>query len=360
VAAVTFSPDGKSLAVGTYGEVAIWDLTRGEPTRVLTNVLGAVHDLRYSPDGRLLAVAGGQPSAKGDLRLFQVGEWKLQAVLAGHEDTVASVAFSPDGKEIASGSFDKTVRLWDASSGKLQQTFTHHSDFVHAVAWTPDGKGLFSVSKDRSARLFDPRSGASRLTFSDRDQDALALAVSPDGKTLAVSGLEPAVTFWNTETGAKLRTGNGHRLGVYELAWSRDGSLLASAGTDGTVKLWNEAGSAVRTLPAGSLVYAVALSPDGKVVASGSFDGLVRLFDTTTGRHLATLLALPPSKGTADWLALTPQGYSNGSPGLLDQAKWSAGGEAVASEAVWKTLRNPEAVRRALRRETLSDPVLGR
>jgi hypothetical protein len=116
VAAVAFAPDGKRLAVGSYGRVAVWDLEAAKPATVLTQVLGAVNDVKFSPDGKLLAVAGGLPSARGDLRLFDTTDWKLTASLGGHLDTVSGVSFSPDGAKLASASFDKTVRLWDAKS----------------------------------------------------------------------------------------------------------------------------------------------------------------------------------------------------------------------------------------------------
>src|SRR5262249_6178301 len=139
VAAVAFSPAGKFLATGTCGRVAVWALTAGQPGKMLTNVLGGVNDLKFSPDGKTLAVAGGQPSARGDLRLFDTADWKLVASLGGHLDTVSCVSWSPDGTKLASASFDKTVRLWDVKAAMVLHTFTGHSDFVYAVAFGPDG-----------------------------------------------------------------------------------------------------------------------------------------------------------------------------------------------------------------------------
>jgi WD40 repeat protein len=357
VAAVTFSPDGKLLAAGAYGRVTVWDAATLRPVKTLTNVLGAVNDLRFSPDGTRIAVSGGQPSAKGDLRLYSVADWKLLAVLGGHEDVVNSVAWSPDGKRLASASFDKTVRVWDAATFKPVTTFADHSDFVYAVAFGPDGTWVASASKDRSVKVFDLATGKSRRTFSGAEQEVMAVAISPDGQSVVSSGGEPALVWWNAKTGEKVRSQGGHGGGVQELCFSRDGKVVASAGGDGTLRTWDAAtGKPARSMPVGSLVYACGLSPDAKVAASGSFDGLVRLWDVNTGRLLVTLLALPPKDGDADWLALTPEGYAACSPALKEQVQWRMGAQTLPPDGVWKVLGKSDIVQKSVRGETVPPP----
>lgn len=358
VAAVTFSPDGKLLAGGSYGLVTLWDLATGRPVKTLTNVLGAVNDLRFSPDGKILVVAGGQPSAKGDLRLYQVEDWKLLATLGGHDDVVSCVAFTTDGKHLASASFDKTVRIWDVASRKPVQTLTGHSDFVYSVAFDPQGKWLVSSSKDRSVKMVDWTTGKSMFTFSGMNEDVLAVAVSPDGKQVVSSGFDSGLYWWNPQTGERVRLGGGHGIAVHELCFSKDGQVVVSAGADKQVRLWNgTSGALLKSLSVGSIAYATAISPNGKLVAAGSFDGLVRLWDVASGRQLLTLLALPPDREHFDWLALTPEGYAAGSDKLTALAQWRTAGQAVAAEAVWKVLRQPEAVAKAVRGEVLPAPT---
>ncbi len=360
VVTLAFHPAEPLLAAGAYGRVTVWDLRTGESARVLTGVLGAVNDVRFSPDGKLLAVAGGQPSAKGDLRLFHVGDWTLKSALAEHHDVVAAVAFRPDGARLASASYDRTLRIWDVASGKSLRTLSSHSDFVTSVAWSPDGKWLASGSKDRSVRLVEADSGASKFTFSDRNEDVISVAFAPDGLAVVSAGLEPNLSWWNTETGERLRTVAGHRGAVHELAFSRDGKHLASAGADGTVKLWDgKSGSHTRSLTTGSLAYSVALSPDGKLVAAGGFDGLVRVFDTSKGEPRVTLLSLPPADEKTPWLAMTPAGYTSGSDDLVARGRWTIAGREMPPATIWPKLRIPDKVKKALRGEAVAVPVLG-
>lgn len=354
VTAVAFSPDNKLLATGTYGRVVVWDLATAKPVKVLTNVLGAVNDLRFSPDGKLLAVAGGQPSAKGDLRLYQVADWKLLGTFGGHEDVVFSICFSNDGKQIASASFDKTVHLWNVADFKLIRSFTDHSDFVYSVTFSPDGKYLLSASKDRTVKIVEVATGKAKLTFGGFEQDILAVAISPDGKNAVSSGFESNLFWWDPLSGKRLKSTAGHGGGTYEICFSKDGKLIVSCGADGTAKISDAASGTLKTsLAAGSAVYAVALRQDAKQVATGSYDGLVRLWDANAGRLLVTLLSLPPEGEKFEWLAVTPEGYAAGSPGLDKLGQWKMSGQAVAFDAVWKALQQPDSVAKAVRGEAV-------
>jgi|SRR5262245_12605608 len=358
VAAVAFSPDALLLAIGTYGRVTLWDTTEAKPIRAITHVLAAVNDLKFSPDGTILAVAGGQPSARGDLRLFEVKSGKLLANLGGHADVVACVAFTSDGKTLASASFDKTVRLWDVATHELKQTLTGHSDFVYSVAFSPKSDWIVTASKDRTVRLSDPKTGQSRFTFSGMEQDVLAVAVTPDGSQVVSSGYESGLFWWNPQTGEQKKRQNGHDIAVHEIAFDKNGKLVASAGGDKTVRLWNGAtGDPIRTVPAGSMVYAVALRADGQQVAAGCFDGFVRIWDTTNARLLATIAHLPAAGEETEWLAMTPEGYVAGSDAVLAKGNWRSDGKLMAGESIWPVLKQPAQVAKALHGDKIAEPM---
>jgi WD40 repeat protein len=362
VAAVVFSPDGKYLAAGSYGQVAVWDVKAGKLARLLTNVLGAVNDLKFSPDGSLLAVAGGQPSAKGDLRFYQTEGWKLVGVLRGHDDVVFSVAFRKDGKQLASASFDHNVTLWDVAEKKAIKTFHNHSDFVYAVAFDPSGNYLYSASKDKTVQMIDVATGKSKFTFSGGDQDILAVAISPDGKTLLSAGFDAGILVWNPATGEKVKTAAGHTNGTHEIVFSTKGNLYASGGADKTARVWDAAaGTPVKAFSVGSSVYAVGFSPDAKLLATGSADGITRLWDASAGTALVSLVALPGEKDHPQWAAVTPQGFLTGDEQFLKLGRFrSAAGQELADKVLRPALVNAGLVAAAFRGEAVPEASFGK
>ena len=353
VAAVAFSPDSKLLATGTYGRVTVWNLATAKPMKVLTNVLGAVNDLKFSPDGKLLAVAGGQPSARGDLRLFDTSEWKLLHSLGGHLDTVSCVAFNAEGTKLVSASFDKTVRLWDVKEAKPLHSFTGHSDFVYAVAFGPDGSWYVTASKDRTGRIIDAATGKGLFTLSGTDQEVLAVAVHPTGQVLA-AGLDPLVSWYDPKTGERARRAGGPGTATHEIAIDPKGTLVVTAGGDGTIRTLDPKTAAqLKAMQTGSVVFAVAVDAGAKRIASGGADGTVKVWDAADARLLVTLWS-----GAGDaWLSLAPEGFIAGSNALLAKGVWKATGKPVADAKLLAPLADAVQVGKAAQGQKLAEPV---
>ena len=174
----------------------IWDLADARPALVLNDIPGPVHALVFSRDGKRLAVGAGLPARTGSVRVYSVPDGTLIHDFAGHDDVVFGLAFRPDGGQLASASFDQSVRLWNLATDRPEGVFTGHSDFVYDVAYAPDGRSLLSVSKDRTIKLIDAKTLKEKRTYSNHNEDVMALAVQPGGAKFVSSGIEPQLRWW--------------------------------------------------------------------------------------------------------------------------------------------------------------------
>ncbi|WP_293071532.1 MULTISPECIES: AAA-like domain-containing protein [unclassified Moorena] len=257
--------------------------TRGE--RLLYQAMKTGEELyKIVKDGRPL---DDYPSISPLYALHQsISQFRERAVLKGHQSSVLSVAFSPDGQRLATGSHDRTARIWDRKGHEISVLKGHQSE-VSSVAFSPDGQRLATASRDGTARIWDNQGNEIAVLRGHQDP-VLSVAFSPDGQRLATASYDNTARIWDNQ-GNEIAVLRGHQDPVSSVAFSPDGQRLATASYDNTARIWDNQGNEIAVLRGHqSFVYSVAFSPDGQRLATASIDGTARIWDNQ-GNQIAVL-----------------------------------------------------------------------
>ena len=253
----------------------------------LTGHSDYVWSVAISPDGQTL-VSGSDDNT---IKIWNLATGNLIRTLSGHSGWVKSVVISPDGQTLVSGSDDNTIKIWNLATGNLIRTLSGHSGWVKSVVISPDGQTLVSGSDDNTIKIWNLATGNLIRTLSGHSLYVNSVAISPDGQTLVSGSADSTIKIWNLATGNLIRTLSGHSYQVWSVAISPDGQTLVSGSDDNTIKIWNLAtGNLIRTLSGHSgWVKSVVISPDGQTLVSGSDDNTIKIWNLATGNLIRTL-----------------------------------------------------------------------
>jgi WD40 repeat protein len=336
---MAFSPDGQSIAVGSYGgSISLWNVSTGQLRATLQGHRSWVSSLAFSPEGRVLASASGDKTAK----LWNTQSGKLLASFDGRRSSFLKLSLSADGRMLATASDeDQSPRLWDTQTGGLLQILPRirelYSVRIGDLEFSPT-EPLLAITSYTSVYLWDAQTGKLRFSLDDKDLSRIATVLenrrfierqetrshvdtiyrilfSHDGRLLATGGRDTTAKLWETSTG-KLTATLKHDGKVVALAFSPDGEILATGSGDFSARLWSARTSALlATLPHNGTVWSLSFSPDMKLLATGSDnEKAVKIWEVATGKLIETL------PGARYGVAFSPDGRT------LATAKWERPG----------------------------------
>ncbi|HTU92691.1 MAG TPA: c-type cytochrome domain-containing protein [Gemmataceae bacterium] len=314
VAALAYHSSGQILAAGGRGTVYFFDAGTGDLLGKLEGLHPRVTALAFSPDGKWLAVASSAMGEAHEVRQYEVecdaerrslafprGAWERGNT---HTDVIHDLAFSPDGKILASCGYDRLIKFWDVAAKKELRVLKDHSDSVYGIAFSPDGKLLASAAADRAVKVWDVATGRRLYTLPESTDWVYAVAWSPDGRHLAAAGVDKSIRVWqvSVEGGRIVHSVFAHEAPVLRLAYTHDGATLYSLSEDRTVKAWDAQRMVERKVydRQPETILSLAVRPDGKQLALGRYDGVLVLLDAATGKPQTELLPIKPKPPVAE------------------------------------------------------------
>ena len=333
VLSVAISPDSTLIAAGvqqTIGgsqftsAVQIWRISDGQLVQTFTGYAGGdstntgVTSVAFSPDGQYLATGSKDQSVK----VWRMSNGTLVSSRSDHTQQVNAVAFSPDGQWLASASNDRTAKLYRTSDWGLERTLTGHGDFVFSLAFSPGSATVATGSWDQTVRIWRVTDGG--LLYSmPHGSGVLAVAFSPDGKTLASGAYDHSIKLWDPKRGVLVDTLLGHNASVLTLAFAPDSRMLASGSwyPEFAIKLWwppSQRASAFAPPPVtnhSSSINELIFTANGRLISGG--DTTARFWDTLTGRFLSIINAA----ASVTTMALSPDGQLIAVPGANHTVK---------------------------------------
>ncbi|GAC1364204.1 MAG: NB-ARC domain-containing protein [Ktedonobacteraceae bacterium] len=252
-----------------------------------TDTFDSILSVAVSPDGKFLATG----TADSEVRLWSVDDGVPFGTLSGHTDWVRSVSIDRNGVLLASASEDQTIRLWDVNTQRCLAILRGHTGRVYSVAFSPNGKYLASGGEDQTIRLWDVARRQSFKICHEHTNRVWSVSFSPDSTLLASSSEDQTIRLWDVTTGSCLKVLEGHETRIWSVTFSPDGRLLASGGEDQEVRIWDVHSGQLHKALYGhnDWVRSVAFSPDGNVLASSGDDNTIRLWDVEEARCIKTL-----------------------------------------------------------------------
>jgi WD40 repeat protein len=303
VTAMAFSPDGQTLITSGQYELLIWDAAGGKLKQRLRTRAERAYGLAFLKDGTL-AVAGGRPGQEGDVRIYAIDPKPsldgvndrsiLKRIVFDMDDAVLCLALSDDGKLLAAGGTDRTVRIWDAATGRLHTTIENHSDWVLGVAFA--GPVLLSAGRDKTAKAWDLKANESTTTFPEHQNIVYSVAGRADGGVAVSVGADRQVRSWKPGGEGKGMRSGGHGDEVLKVIYDNSSKTAYTAAANGEVRSWdveNKLAAGKKFEGLTDAIYSLALSPDGTRLAAGGYDGKVAIWDAKSGKMIHSFVAVP-------------------------------------------------------------------